>query len=51
MAYVLISENEGLSIYYEKFPDIKNLAIGTILEITRSKLNNKKPLLSIKIEN
>lgn len=44
MAYVIIDVDEGMPIYYGKFPNVKNLAIGTVLDIAYSKINNKKPL-------
>lgn len=48
MAYVLFGTDEGMPIFYGKFPHVKNMEVGTVLEISYSKINHKKPV-SIKV--
>lgn len=51
MTYVLTSIDEGLSMYYGKFPELERLEIGTVIEVAYSKINPKKPLSYKVLEN
>ena len=50
LAYITTDVDGGFAMFYDKFPDIAKLPIGTIIEVNYSKFNTKKPL-SYKISN
>lgn len=50
IAYIVAGVDDGLVISYKKYPDIRKLPVGTIMEISFSKFNPKNPL-SIKVSD